>query len=95
MKGHKTGGRKKGTPNKTTLQVKEALERAFHGIGGVPKLVAWGQENPGEFYRLWARLLPQEVRGAVGVNYSIAERLDAAIKQVEREQAERQRVQTE
>lgn len=58
----KTGGRQKGTPNKMTKNVKEALAQAFDEIGGVPSLVMWGRENPEEFYKLWVKLLPTEVK---------------------------------
>lgn len=61
-KGIKTGGRQKGTPNKTTRNVKEALAQAFEELGGIPSLVVWGKENPDEFYKLWVKLLPTEVK---------------------------------
>lgn len=61
-KGIKTGGRQKGTPNKTTRNVKEALAQAFEELGGIPSLVMWGKENPDEFYKLWVKLLPTEVK---------------------------------
>ena len=54
-------GRLAGYPNKTTTSVKAALEAAFQGLGGVPALIAWGQQEPGEFYRLWGKLLPRNV----------------------------------
>jgi hypothetical protein len=54
-------GRIAGYPNKTTVSVKAALEAAFAGLGGVPALIAWGQQEPGEFYRLWGKLLPKNV----------------------------------
>ncbi|MCE9567666.1 MAG: hypothetical protein K8U57_37165 [Planctomycetes bacterium] len=60
-KGAKTGGRTKGTPNKTTAAVKNALTEAFEKLGGVRSLAEWGQANPTEFYKLWVKLLPQEV----------------------------------
>jgi hypothetical protein len=41
--------------------VKAALEAAFLGLGGVPALIAWGQQEPAEFYRLWGKLLPRNV----------------------------------
>ena len=63
--GRKTGGRVKGTPNKVTTAVKEALELAFDGIGGVAQLRDWAQDNPTEFYKLWAKMLPQEVNSKV------------------------------
>jgi hypothetical protein len=63
--GRKTGGRKKGVPNKNTTAVKEALQAAFEGIGGVPRLIAWAQEEPTEFYKLWSKILPQEIKQEV------------------------------
>jgi hypothetical protein len=61
--GRKTGGRKKGTPNKTTSSAKEALTLAFGGLGGVPALEAWAKNNLTEFYKLWGRLVPTEISG--------------------------------
>ena len=60
MKGE-APGRLPGYPNKTTVSVKAALEAAFQGLGGVPALIAWGQQEPAEFYRLWGKLLPRNV----------------------------------
>lgn len=60
--GERRGGRQKGTPNKTTVAVKEALEAAFQGIGGVPRLQAWAEKEPGEFYKLWVKTLPQQIK---------------------------------
>lgn len=59
--GRKTGGRAKGTPNKKTTAVKEALQQAFEDMGGSGALASWGKENPGEFYKLWVKLLPQDI----------------------------------
>lgn len=61
-RGRKTGGRQKGSINKTTASVKAALLEAFEQKGGVPSLLDWAQENPTEFYRLWGRLAPAEVQ---------------------------------
>lgn len=57
----KTGGRKKGVPNKTTVAVKDALNTAFTGVGGADGLVTWAQANPTEFYKLWVKMLPTEI----------------------------------
>jgi hypothetical protein len=54
-------GRIAGYPNKTTVSVKQALEAAFQGLGGVPALIAWAEKEPAEFYRLWSKLLPRNV----------------------------------
>jgi len=56
-------GRRPGVPNKITASVKEALVEAFERMGGVPSLVKWGKKHPGEFYRLWLRLLPIQLTG--------------------------------
>ena len=65
-KGRKTGGRRPGSQNKITTQMKIAMLEAFNALGGVPALVAWGQEERTEFYRLAARLIPTEVTGKDG-----------------------------
>lgn len=57
-------GRPKGSQNKTSVAVKEALQMAFEGIGGVPALTAWAmdEKNQGEFYKLYAKLLPIDMK---------------------------------
>lgn len=47
-------------PPKTIRLAREHLTDAFDFMGGVAGLVAWGRENPTEFYRIWARLIPKE-----------------------------------
>ena len=55
--------RAKGSPNVSTGQAKAALHAVFESLGGVRGMTEWAQvpENRGEFYKLWARLLPTEV----------------------------------
>lgn len=43
---------------KSRKDVARAFHDAFDLIGGVPRLAIWGDENPTDFYKLWARLLP-------------------------------------
>lgn len=62
--GERRGGRKKGTPNKTTVAAKEAFALAFQGMGGVPGLRKWGSENQTEFYKLYSKLIPVDVTSA-------------------------------
>lgn len=57
----KTGGRKTGSLNKTTSEVKAALEKAFKKLGGVAALTRWGKGNPSEFYAIWVKMLPKDV----------------------------------
>ena len=42
----------------TRSQVVDAFQRAFDMIGGVERLTLWAHENPGDFFRLYAKLLP-------------------------------------
>ena len=66
-KGHKKhGGRAKGTPNKLTKTAREAFQLAFEACGGANNLTTWAQENPTEFFKLYARLIPVEHTGEGG-----------------------------
>lgn len=65
MKGKKTGGRKPGSVNKTTASVKEALEQAFEGAGGIDSLIKFAKSRPAYFYPLWVKMLPTEVKATV------------------------------
>jgi hypothetical protein len=62
-RGQKYGGRALGTPNTRTTKAKVALMEVFVGLGDIPEMIAWAKENRGEFYKLWARLVPTEVHG--------------------------------
>jgi hypothetical protein len=64
-KGYKTGGRQAGTPNKATASVKAALEEAFERLGGVEVLAKWAEENPGQFFQLWVKILPRDFNATV------------------------------
>ncbi len=57
----KTGGRTKGTPNKLTATFREAVLLAYDNVGGHEAFTAWARENPTEFYRIAARLIPAEM----------------------------------
>jgi len=52
-------GRAKGTPNKMTVQVKEAIIRAFDEVGGHAYLVAVAREEPRAFCALLSKLVPR------------------------------------
>jgi hypothetical protein len=66
-KGVRPGGRQKGTPNKFTASARTAFALAFSNIGGVEELTKWAKKNQTEFYKLYARLIPQEVHGQIDV----------------------------
>lgn len=59
--GHKTGGRKAGTPNRVTAQFKDAVQIVYHDLGGHGAFAAWARENQTDFYRIASRLIPGEI----------------------------------
>lgn len=58
--------RPKGSPNKLTKTAREAFAIAFDKLGGPKNLTEWAKENPTDFYKLYARLIPVEHVGAGG-----------------------------
>lgn len=67
-KGHaKTGGRLKGTPNKTTALLKDAILMAAQNAGGETGIVGYLQSqasaNPGPFMTLLGKVLPTQIAG--------------------------------
>ena len=62
----KTGGRQKGSPNKTPT-FRAVLEQVFHDdLHGRDWLVAFAKQYPVEFGRMLARTLPLEHTGPDG-----------------------------
>lgn len=61
--GRKTGGRKRGTPNKLTGQVKEMILSALDEVGGADYLVLQARENPVAFMGLVGKVLPMTISG--------------------------------
>ena len=46
--------------------LESAFLNAFELIGGQSRLALWANDNPGEFFKLTARLFPQAITGADG-----------------------------
>ena len=63
--GKKGGGRKKGTPNKFTKDLKAAYLEVFEERGGAKGLLAWSQDNPDAYYSQVAKMLPKEIEAKV------------------------------
>lgn len=65
--GRKTGGRQKGTPNKTTALLKDAILRAAEQAGGHEGMVGYlttqAAQNPGPFMSLLGKVLPMQIAG--------------------------------
>jgi hypothetical protein len=62
-KGYKTGGRRKGTPNKLTRDLREMILGALADAGGRAYLVAQAKKNPSAFLTLLGKLLPSQATG--------------------------------
>lgn len=54
------GGRPVGATNKTTKLVKEVFAEVFEKMQDEPdvNLLAWGKDNPTEFYKIASKLIP-------------------------------------
>jgi hypothetical protein len=58
----KRGGRVAGTPNKVTATVKDNFLAVFNRLGGTAAMAEWANENQTEFYRLYSKLIPADVK---------------------------------
>ncbi len=61
-----TGGSRKGIPNRQTVAIKDAIERAFEKLGGTDYLVHVGRNDPRTFCALLSKLLPTKLANADG-----------------------------
>jgi hypothetical protein len=59
----KTGGRKKGTPNKVTGELKSMILGALGQAGGQDYLARQAEEKPAAFLALLGKVLPMQVEG--------------------------------
>lgn len=58
-------GRESGSSNKTTVAAKQAFQLAFDGLGGVTALQEWAKDNQTEFFKLFSKLIPQDVNATL------------------------------
>ena len=70
-KRRKTGGRTKGTPNKTTVKIKDAMLSVFADLQAESgsengHFLGWARGNPTDFYRMSTKLLPTQITGEDG-----------------------------
>ena len=80
QKGNKLSGSRRGTPNKVTQAVKDAVQTAFDEVGGADYLVQVAREDHKTFCALLGRVIPTQVNaelsGKVELNFNtIIERL--------------------
>lgn len=80
-KGERRGGRKKGTPNRLTRSVKEAIFESFKTLGGAKYLVQLARKDPRSYSQLLGRIIPTEVAGEINLTHERAlEELEAAAR---------------
>jgi len=82
--GHKTGGRTKGTPNKTTAELKDMILQALDKAGGEEYLMKQADLNPASFLALLGRILPRDINANVNFNDELARRLQEARERISR-----------
>ena len=75
----KIAGRRRGTPNKLTASFREAVLTTFENIGGTDGLTTWASENPMEFYKIAARLIPTEIKCSEGRQIRVIVNRDGAL----------------
>lgn len=67
--GKKTGGRRPGSPNRVTTDVRDAILQVAEDLGGPVRLLSWVQESPENERTFWAniypKLLPRDMNIAV------------------------------
>lgn len=54
-------GRKKGTPNKTTAEVRQMIIESLSAVGGVEYLKEQAVLNPGPYMTLVGKILPKDM----------------------------------
>jgi hypothetical protein len=70
-KRRKTGGRKKGSVNQSTVAIREAVLSVFADLqaqagGENNHFLGWALDNSTDFYKLASKLLPLQVTGNEG-----------------------------
>ena len=60
-------GRKKGELNKYTRAIKDMVEEALHGAGGVDYLVKQAHANPAAFMGLVGKLMPRKIDAEISI----------------------------
>ena len=64
-------GRPKGSVNKLTKSVREAIEGAFQAVGGAEYLADVAKRDPKTFCALLGKVLPMQVTGEGGTALAI------------------------
>ena len=63
----KSGGRKKGTPNRVTGDLKDMILESLMQAGGIEYLKTRAIETPGPYLALVGKVLPMQVSGSMSL----------------------------
>jgi len=61
----KTGGRKKGTPNKVSTNGKKAIQEVFENLGGAEGLKMWAMKDERNLEAFYTKIFPRVVPTAL------------------------------
>jgi hypothetical protein len=67
-------------PETITIESKNAFALAFQGMGGIPKLIAWGRTHRTAFYQIYSKLIPLQVAAQVDVKHDNGEAARAKLE---------------
>lgn len=70
-KGRKTGGRRKGSLNKNTAELKDMILGALESAGGQGYLQTQATENPTAFMGLLGKVLPRDIKLGAGLKLEV------------------------
>jgi hypothetical protein len=77
-------GRKAGVPNKVTATVKSVFEQTFKDMQKDPKqphaLGQWAKTEPAEFYKLAAKLIPQDIKANLTGNVTLTPNVNLIVE---------------
>ncbi|MCH9027271.1 MAG: hypothetical protein IIA05_09170 [Proteobacteria bacterium] len=85
----KTGGRVKGTPNKSTVKIKQAILNAFEEVDGEKYLVGVAKSDPRTFCTLLGKVMPAAMKHEIEIKEPplTSEQLIARLKELDEELA--------
>lgn len=70
--GNRGKGRKKGSQNKNTQEIKSMIMAALDNVGGVEYFITQAKENPIAFLGLIGKILPKEIAAELNGNMTIS-----------------------
>lgn len=83
-KGERYGGREKGTPNRFTASMKDAFLSVYQDLQDETgtehgHLRQWALEHPSEFYKICAKMIPQQIKADVNHTVTAEDMTDAQL----------------